>query len=250
MGLLDTQFCDLDIFGNVEARMRQRLLGTSHRTTVDGDKHLARLGRFDHSTDVAADTGQTEVSANATLRKFDGRLVGDLPHIGAAGTRENQYLIGLTQTFLFHLLPSSFLFNPPFDLFHLGNFSCHLHHPIHHQGRSDQDAIVGDGLDILHLDDFGFDTKFFDRVFSSLRELIALRSPHTQDFNLFHMFCLLEIINGDSLYNCKDKPIDQPGQSTEESNQSYIDKHSFRADQFADYKNAGKGDDRVRQKIG
>jgi hypothetical protein len=31
----------------------------------------------------------------------------------------------------------------------------------------------------------------FDRLLCSLRELIALRSTHSQDLNLLHMVCLL-----------------------------------------------------------
>jgi len=46
------------------------------------------------------------------------------------------------------------------------------------------------------------------------------------------------------------KPIDQSSQGAEENNQPYIYKESLQSDQFADDKNAGKGDYRVRQKIG
>jgi hypothetical protein len=76
------------------------------------------------------------------------------------------------------------------DLFHGGNLPGHFHGSIHHQGRGDHHAIAADGFDILYLDDFGFNAEFFDRFLSSLLELVALGSTHSQHFDLFHRLLL------------------------------------------------------------
>jgi len=104
--LLDAEVCDLDIFINIEGSVFQRFLSTCHGATIDGDKHLARLGGLDHSTHMTAYAGQTEIPAHATLRKLDGRLVGDLPDVGASGTRKNEDLIRFAKAFFFHVVLS------------------------------------------------------------------------------------------------------------------------------------------------
>jgi hypothetical protein len=76
--------------------MFQGLPGTPHGTAINGDQHLARFCRFDHSTDMAPNTRETEISANTLLSQPYGSLIGDLPHIGAAGTRKDQNFIRFT----------------------------------------------------------------------------------------------------------------------------------------------------------
>jgi len=86
------------------------------------------------------------------------------------------------------------LFNPSFNLFKLWNLPRNLYHPIYDEGRSDEDTIIGDRFDIFHFNHFGVNSKFFDSFFSSLLELIALCSTHTQNFDLlFHCLSLLLI---------------------------------------------------------
>ena len=82
-------------------------------------------------------------------------------------------------------------FNPCFDFFQFWNLSRHLHYSINDQGWGHQDAIVRDGFDVLHFDNVGLNAQFFHCVLGSLRELIALRSTHTKNFDLFHCFYLL-----------------------------------------------------------
>jgi len=77
-------------------------------------------------------------------------------------------------------------FNPFLDLFYLRDLARCLHHTVHHQCRGYHHAVIGDGLDVLDLDHLGLDTQFLDRRFCPILELIALRSTHPQDFNLFH----------------------------------------------------------------
>jgi hypothetical protein len=52
---------------------------------------LACLGRFDHPADMGADACQTEKPTHAFLSQFYACLIGDLSHIGASGTGENQF---------------------------------------------------------------------------------------------------------------------------------------------------------------
>jgi len=72
------------------------------------------------------------------------------------------------------------------DLFHGGKLSGHFHGSIHHQGRGHHHSVTADGFDIFDFNDFRFNAKFFDRLFGSILELIALGSTHPQDFDLFH----------------------------------------------------------------
>jgi hypothetical protein len=140
---------------------------------------------------VAADAGQTEIPANATLSKFDGRLVGNLADVGTASTGENEDVILLAQALLFHVSPP--LLYPFLDLFHFGDFPDHLNHPIYYQSRSHQNTVVGDRLDVLDFGDLSVNPQCFDSFFGSLRELIAFSSTHAKDFNLFHDLHLLSI---------------------------------------------------------
>jgi hypothetical protein len=78
------------------------------------------------------------------------------------------------------------LFNPLFDLFQLWNFSRYLYHTIHNQSGGNQHAIIGDGSNILCFNYLSLNTQFFDGLFGSLRELVALRSTHPQNFDLLH----------------------------------------------------------------
>ena len=87
----------------------------------------------------------------------------------------------LFTSYLIHSLISS----------NLWNLSSYLHHSIDNQSRGHQDTIVGDRLNVLHLDHLSVDTQFLDRLLGSLRELIALRSTHSENFDLFHCLYLL-----------------------------------------------------------
>jgi hypothetical protein len=78
-----------------------------------------------------------------------------------------------------------------FDFFHFRDLSRNFDHAIHNQSWGHKDAVVGDRFDILHLDHLGFNPELFDRLLCSLRELIALRSTHSKNFDLFHRFYLL-----------------------------------------------------------
>lgn len=102
----------------------------------------------------------------------------------------------------------------------------------------------------MYFHHFCIDAQFFNRILSPLRELVAFCSTHAQDFNLFHVLYLLVIVDDVLSYYGKGKSVNQTCCRTEESNQSNIDKEPFQADKFADYKNAWKGNDRVRKKIG
>ena len=83
------------------------------------------------------------------------------------------------------------LLDPALDLLHLRDFSCHFYYSIDNQGRGYEDSVVCNGLNVLYLDDFGFDTQLLDRLLGPLRELIAPGSTHTKNFNLFrHPFLL------------------------------------------------------------
>jgi hypothetical protein len=82
------------------------------------------------------------------------------------------------------------LSNPRLDLFYLRYLPHYLHLPLHYQGRDHHHAIIGDGLDVFNLDHFGLNTQFFDRLPRPILELIALRSIHPQNFNLFHLISL------------------------------------------------------------
>jgi hypothetical protein len=108
MILLYTQIGDLNILINIETSMFQRFLGASHRATINGNKHLTRLGRFDHSTNMAPDTCKTKISANTLLGQPNGSLIGYLANIGAPGTRKHQNFIRFTKAFFFHFAPSSY----------------------------------------------------------------------------------------------------------------------------------------------
>ena len=50
------------------------------------------------------------------------------------------------------------LFNPLLDFLQFWKFSGNLYHPIDNQSRGHQDAVVGDSLNVLHLDDLNVDT--------------------------------------------------------------------------------------------
>ena len=64
------------------------------------------------------------------------------------------------------------------------------------------------------------------------------------------MLYLLVIVDDVLSYYGKGKSVDQTSHRTEERNQPRIDQDPFDADKFTDYKNAWKGNDRVRKKIG
>ncbi len=153
--LLDTKLSHLDIFVDIETCMLQSLLRTPHGATINGDQHLARFCRFDHPTDMAPDACKAEISANTLLGQPNGSLIGDLADVGAAGTTENQNFIRFTKAFLFHF---SSLLDPALNLLYLWKLSCHLHHSVDNQSRSDEDTVVSNGFDILHLDDLSADT--------------------------------------------------------------------------------------------
>jgi hypothetical protein len=76
------------------------------------------------------------------------------------------------------------------DLFQGGKLSGHFHGPVHHQSRSHHHPVAADSFDILDLYDFRFNAEFFDRLFGSILELVALGSTHSQDFDLFHVLLL------------------------------------------------------------
>jgi len=80
------------------------------------------------------------------------------------------------------------LSEPVFDPFHGGNLPGHFHGSIHHQGRGDHHSIAADLFDVLYLYDLGLDAEFFDRLPSSILELVALGSTHSQDFDPFHLY--------------------------------------------------------------
>jgi hypothetical protein len=85
------------------------------------------------------------------------------------------------------------LFDPILDLLYLWQLSRNLHYPIDNQGRCHQYPIIGNGSDILNLNHFGINSKLFHRILGSLRELVALGSPHSENLDLFHFLCLLFI---------------------------------------------------------
>ncbi len=73
----------------------------------------------------------------------------------------------------------AFFLQPFLDLFHFWNFSRNFYHTIHNQGRSDQNTIIRDRLDILDLEDLCFDPQFLDSLLRSILELIAFGSAHS-----------------------------------------------------------------------
>ena len=141
---------------------------------------------------MAPDTCKTKISANTLLGQLNGSLIGYLANIGAPGTRKHQNFIRFTKAFFFHFAPSS-LFDPSLDLFNFWNFSRYLHHSVNNQSRSYKHPIIGDGFNVFHLGDLGFNTQLLDCFFSSLLELIAFRSTHSENLDLFHNFLLLQI---------------------------------------------------------
>ena len=78
------------------------------------------------------------------------------------------------------------LFYPPLNLFNFWNFSRYLHHSVNDQSRGYKHPIIGDGFNVFHLGDLGFNTQLLDCFFSSLLELIAFGSTHSENFDLFH----------------------------------------------------------------
>jgi hypothetical protein len=82
------------------------------------------------------------------------------------------------------------LFNPFLNFFDFGYFAGDLDHSIHHQSRRHHHPVVADGFDILNFNDFRFNAEFFYRLFGSILELIAFRSTHSQNFDLFHRLLL------------------------------------------------------------
>jgi hypothetical protein len=138
---------------------------------------------------MAPDAGQAEHPAYSILSQFESRQVGDLSYIRAAGAGKDQYLVGFTKALFFHgLLLSSLDYF--LDLFHGGKLSGHLYGSIYHQGRSHEDPGTGDRFNVLDLEHFRLQTQFFDRLFDSLRELIALGSTHSQHFDFLHVLLL------------------------------------------------------------
>ena len=83
-----------------------------------------------------------------------------------------------------------------FNLFHGGKLPGHFYGAIHHQGRGHHHSVAADCFDILDLYDFRLDTQLFYGFLSSLLELIAFRSTHSQDFDLFHVLPLSIDVNG------------------------------------------------------
>jgi hypothetical protein len=51
---------------------------------------------------------------------------------------------------------------------------------------------MGDPFDVLNFNHLSINSQLFDGILGSLRKLIALRSPHPQNFNLFHYIYLLK----------------------------------------------------------
>ncbi len=76
---------------------------------------------------MTTNTGQTEIPANAALRKFDGGLVGDRPTLELPAQEKIKISFGSQRHFS---SISSSLFNPLLDLLQLWDFSSHLHHSI------------------------------------------------------------------------------------------------------------------------
>ena len=86
------------------------------------------------------------------------------------------------------------LFDPFLDLFNFWNFSRYLHHSVNNQSRSYKHPIIGDGFNVFHLGDLGFNTQLLDCFFSSLLELIAFGSTHSENFDLLHHSLYLLLI--------------------------------------------------------
>jgi len=103
--LLHSKISHLNIFAKIKTRMFQSLLGTPHGAAIDGDQQLARLGRFNHSADMTPNPCKAEIPANPLLGQPDGSLIGDLTHVGAASTTENQNVIRFTKASPFHFSP-------------------------------------------------------------------------------------------------------------------------------------------------
>jgi hypothetical protein len=86
------------------------------------------------------------------------------------------------------------LFNQPFNLFYFWKFPCNLYNSIDYQGWSDEHTIVCDGFNVLYFNHLSINVQLLDRLFRSLRKLIALRSSHPKYFDLlFHCLYLLLI---------------------------------------------------------
>jgi hypothetical protein len=188
MILLDPHLRHLDILVRFKAGMFQDLFGAGHRTAIDPYDHLRGFGGLDHAAYVSADACQAVHFPDFVLGQFQSRQVGDLSHVGTSGAGKDQDFIWFTKTFLLHF-PSSLL-DPFLDFFHFGDLPRDLDDSIHNQGGSDHDTIAADLFDVLNFNHFRVRTGFFDRFFGSLRELIALGSTHSQNFDLFHL-CLL-----------------------------------------------------------
>jgi hypothetical protein len=171
-----------------ETGMFQHFFRASHRAAVDAHDHFPGFGGLDHPAHVPSDAGQAIHFADFILGQFQSRQVGDLSHVGTSGAGKDQDFIGFTKAFLFHSRASSL--DPFLDFFRFGDLSRNLHHSIDNQGRGHHYAIAADSFDILHLYDFGFNAEFFDRLLSSILELVALGSTHSQHFDLFHRLLL------------------------------------------------------------
>jgi hypothetical protein len=198
--LLDSHLRHLDILVGLEACMFQYFFGAGHRAPVDPHDHFGGFGGFDHPAHMPPDAGQAIHFPHFILGQFQSRQVGDLSHVGTSGAGKNQNLIGLTETLFFHGLFLSLLHHF-FDLFHGGKLSGHFHGSIHHQGRGHHHPVAADGFDIFDLNDFSFNAEFFDRLFGSILELVALGSTHSQHFDLFH-FLLLSNDRVYEIYPC------------------------------------------------
>jgi hypothetical protein len=145
---------------------------------------------------MPADTGQAEISSNATLRKFDGCLVGDLSDVRV----HKRYKIS-DDSHIFSIPSHYYLIN--LNLLTL-EFSCNFTHTTR---AGSLDAIIGDRFNVLYFNYLSINSQLFDRLFSSLHELVAFGSTHAENFDLFHIILLLYsnflISSGDSSYRLR-----------------------------------------------
>jgi hypothetical protein len=176
MVFFDPHLRHLNILVGLEAGVFQDLLGAGHRAAIDPTIIFAAL------VDSTIPLTWPPMPARHYILPILSWVNFSPARLAICPTLE---LPEQEKTFLFHFSSSSL--DPFLDFFHFGDLSCDLDDSIHNQGRSDHDSIAADLFDILHFYHFRFHTRFFNRFLSSLLELIAFGSPHSQYFDLFHL---------------------------------------------------------------
>lgn len=85
----------------------------------------------------------------------------------------------LVRTSIFFHFPPLLFGDPFLNLFRFRNFARDFYNSVHNEGGGEENSIIGNGFNILDFNYLGINSELFDRLFSSLRKLVAFGSPHT-----------------------------------------------------------------------